>query len=821
MRLIGILDPMPNFPIHIIGVTIICAYLIGCLIVGFYKSRKIKNITEYTLGGKKFATIVIVSTIFATHIGASSTIGTVEKVYSLGLFFAVVCFFSPLLWLIMVQIFGKNIDQFNGCLSISDVMGKLYGETGRWITNTAAMVLSFGAVGIQVLATGYIFNYFLGMSHLNGILIGMGVLVCYSTFGGVRAVALTDVFQFFVFFVAIPVACIFALDDIGGFEGLVEKLPPDHLTIDLTSQNIWLFLSLMIYNLTPLVGGAFIQRFLIAQNSKQLIKSLKIIASVHLPLTIVICLIGFIMKANAPDIDPSTAFMYFVERYLYVGIKGLMIAGMLAVIMSTADSWLNYASILCAHDVCKRLFPDISDKQELNIARLSTLGIGIVGIFIALKGKGIMELVWAADNFWIPLITVPLSAGFLKFRTNSKSFIASSVVAVSFTCLGAYIEGTFATISLVLGLIGSTIGLFGMHYYQLWTGEIAKSIPGVVTPRGPGCLEQLYNLGLFVYIERKFKEQRPQFWPLTIFIALSCIIPLFFVHGTHDLMIIGAIAVTLCFFLHFLSYFPQKIQCYQSLFWYLALAFCCPFIASYQMVISHYQIFWLLNALFIMVFLGIFVDWLSYLMISALGIACAYIYHNYTVVGHREMIVTSYIGYFITYCYIIAAIIIKIIKGEQKAELHRKDIVGAAIAHEMMGPFATTQSALEALQTLLMRKVCPTASGEENNILHIEMKKADYDTLRKIADEIVDIAKDGKKTIDMLLMSLRDKIVADDIAIYSITNCIEEALLRYDFKPGEKKAVTFRKTNDFDFKGSKHFVKHILFNLLRNSFHCK
>ncbi len=319
-------------------------------------------------------------------------------------------------------------------------------------------------------------------------------------------------------------------------------------------------------------------------------------------------------------------------------------------------------------------------------------------------------------------------------------------------------------------------------------------------------------------IERKFKEQRPQFWPLTIFIALSCIIPLFFVHGTHDLMIIGAIAVTLCFFLHFLSYFPQKIQCYQSLFWYLALAFCCPFIASYQMVISHYQIFWLLNALFIMVFLGIFVDWLSYLMISALGIACAYIYHNYTVVGHREMIVTSYIGYFITYCYIIAAIIIKIIKGEQKAELHRKDIVGAAIAHEMMGPFAMTQSALEALQTLLMRKVCPTASGEENNILHIEMKKADYDTLRKIADEIVDIAKDGKKTIDMLLMSLRDKIVADDIAIYSITNCIEEALLRYDFKPGEKKAVTFRKTNDFDFKGSKHFVKHILFNLLRNSF---
>ena len=356
--------------------------------------------------------------------------GIVEKVYSLGLFFAITSLFVPLFWLIMVQIFGKNIDQFKGCLSVSDIMEKLYGRIGRWITNICAMFLSIGAVAVQVLATGYIFHYFLGISQLNGSLLGMVVLVFYSAFGGIRAVALTDVFQFFVFFIAIPTACIIALDDIGGFTGLIRKLPADHLTISLSNQNIWLFLSWVFYALLPLASGAYVQRFLIAKDSKQLMKSLKVIAVIHLPLVMSSCLIGFIIKATVPDIDPNTAFVYFIGKYLNVGIKGLMITGMLAVIMSTADSWLNTASILCAHDIWPRLFPNTTDKQEVNIARLATFAIGIFAIFIALMEKGIMELCWAIANFWETFILIPLAAGFLKFRTNSKSFITSFAMAL-------------------------------------------------------------------------------------------------------------------------------------------------------------------------------------------------------------------------------------------------------------------------------------------------------------------------------------------------------------------------------------------------------
>lgn len=85
-----------------------------------------------------------------------------------------------------------------------------------------------------------------------------------------------------------------------------------------------------------------------------------------------VCLIGFFIRAQALEIDPNTAFIYFIANHLMIGIKGVVIAGLLAVIMSTADSWLNTTSVLCSHDIVGKLIP-LTEKQALIIARLSIL----------------------------------------------------------------------------------------------------------------------------------------------------------------------------------------------------------------------------------------------------------------------------------------------------------------------------------------------------------------------------------------------------------------------------------------------------------------
>lgn len=95
-------------------------------------------------------------------------------------------------------------------------MAKLYGKVGRLVTNIASVFISIGIVTIQAAAMGHLANYFFGIGYNQSVIIAVLILALYSSLGGIRAVAFTDVFQFAVIMVAIPIACSFAYRDIGG-----------------------------------------------------------------------------------------------------------------------------------------------------------------------------------------------------------------------------------------------------------------------------------------------------------------------------------------------------------------------------------------------------------------------------------------------------------------------------------------------------------------------------------------------------------------------------------------------------------------------------
>ncbi|WP_339040666.1 sodium:solute symporter family protein [Candidatus Lariskella endosymbiont of Hedychridium roseum] len=458
--------------LNIVDVLIIFTYFVLCVVLALYRSKKIKTITEYTIGSGYFPDTVVLSTIFMTFIGAPQVVGAVGKVYELGLFFAITELTAPLLWFITLIVFAKNINRFSGCISIGDVMALLYGSIGRWVTNIASILISIGLISVQALALGYAIEYFLQVPKVLGMCVGMSILIFYSTFGGIRAVAITDVFQFVILIIAIPIACSFAYRDIGGYSGIMRSVPQGLVVLDLNKENIFLFCSLIFYAILPINSGPYIQRFLMVSSSKQLTHVIKFIPVIHFAFVFIICMIGFIIKGLAPSIDPNNALYYLVDHYTAMGLKGLLVSGILAIIMSSADSWLNTAGVLCAHDIVKRIFPKLTDSNELKIARISTCCIGIIAIVIASISEGILELLWFADNFWYPITIIPLAAGFWGFRTNCKSFFVHLVFAVVCVCIGAYLEGSFSTVSLMFGIVGSAVGLFGMHYWQAYRGTL-------------------------------------------------------------------------------------------------------------------------------------------------------------------------------------------------------------------------------------------------------------------------------------------------------------------------------------------------------------
>ena len=459
-----------------LDISIIVIYLAICLIMGFMRMKNIKNIRDFTLGGNYISSSMLGTTLFATHIGAGSTVGEIEQIHALGLMYLISMFAFPLIWFTSGWLFSKNIDYFKkaGCISLGDIMELLYGKAGRWVTNISVQVMSFFVIAMQIVATGYLMHYFLGVSQSIGALIGFGVLVIYSALGGIKAIMFTDAFQGFVLFVCIPAACFAGYNDIGGYDELIKNLPLSHTSVDFTFDNNMLMMSFILIAVLPFTNGAFIQRFLMANNGEQVKKVCYSLMFVNIPLTIVIILIGYIVKIKAPDINSNTAFFYLIDNYLPAGLKGFVIIGILAAIMSTADSWVHTASVMFAHDTVKKLFPGMSDKQEVLVARVSLVGITLVAASLAFsKSSSIIGLEWLASSFWEPIMLVPIAAGFLKLKTNGKSYISSITCGALFTILGAYIAGLptgetfkFSTISMAIGVTGSAIGLLSAHYYQ-------------------------------------------------------------------------------------------------------------------------------------------------------------------------------------------------------------------------------------------------------------------------------------------------------------------------------------------------------------------
>jgi SSS family solute:Na+ symporter len=163
-----------------------------------------------------------------------------------------------------------------------------------------------------------------------------------------------------VFFVGIPLACFLAIDSLGySYNDILESLPQTHLAIEPSADNIMLILGVVIHSMLGGTNVPFVQRYLMANNELQLKKAMRDCFVLSVPFTITIIICGFVVTIISGTENNNTSFYYLIDHYLPVGIKGFVITGMLAVIMSTADSWLNTASVMLAHDILGKIFPSI------------------------------------------------------------------------------------------------------------------------------------------------------------------------------------------------------------------------------------------------------------------------------------------------------------------------------------------------------------------------------------------------------------------------------------------------------------------------------
>ncbi len=821
--------------IALIDAALICSYIGLCLIIGLKKMKGVQSIQDYALGDRKLSTAALVATIYATYLGAGSTIGTIEKIGMVGVLFMVTVLLNPIKWLFVMFVFGRNIEKFYGCLTLSDIMARLYGSTGQLITSIATIANAIGTVAAQTLALGHLMHYFLGISIELGVLVSIGVLIFYSVTGGARAVVMTDVLQAGIFYIAFPILAVILLHKLNGWDHVYSLLPQEKWQLGFEGDKLWIFSGFMLYALLDGSSGPYIQRFLMSSNTQQLMKSLRIVAIIDTTIVLLLCVCSLVIVAHITDtIDHSNVLWHLIDNHVPYVAKGIVIIGFLAVIMSTADSWLNTAGVTVSHDILKQFYPNMSEKAVLAAARLATFAVGGLSIALALTGASVIEIIWLVITFYNPLIFVPLVAGFLGFRTNSHSYVVSVIIAFLFTMLGAALEQRFDALSLLLGLIGSTMGLFGMHYWQKTNGtltEVSQLQVNTPKPTTYGTIlaskwrktKHLNWKDALSFSYKGVELCRPQYHQFGILGLLYCLFPLLVLLSNSRQpalgtaldyvdIIIRIIGATGCIVILMCDTWEHNFRAkYFPIIWHIVLLWCFPLLGAYNLLVHNSDTLSLYTIIASFV-LAVFVDARSFVILMTLGSLMGTFFYALTSSTLHGAINMSAFAYAL-----LVIIIAFIMRRNQEVDSNRMKIMSVAIAHEVRSPMAAAYDGTGMLVDAINRAkiISPVISPDE--FLILQVSRDDYELIQYFKDNIQSVLDKGMKTAQTILMSLSGMQQAQDYGEYSALKTVSSAIGSYDLTVTERKRVMIMPSQDFTFHGSYKLFQHVIQNLVSNA----
>jgi SSS family transporter len=415
---------------------IIALYFILLLGVGYYASRKIRGMEDYTIAGRRLGYPVLLGTLIGTAIGAAATVGKAGKAYDVGLalFFAT---FAYGIGLIAFGFIAPTIRRIK-IWTIPDALEFRYGKAIRIVTAIVMVLAVIALFGAQLIAVGLAVTAVLGefgISYTEAILGAGIIMILYTIMGGLVAVAYTDFIQTIVMLIAVGILLpIFVTHEVGGAAVVWDFLKPP-------ADNFWGGLSL-IYIISIflidipfcLIDPSLWQRASAAKDAKTIKNSMFVTAGIYFYWSFIAVSLGIMAMHLLPDLAQSaggvdSAIPRQVALYMPPVLRGFCLAAMMAIMMSTADTALLISGTTFSRDIVRAFRPQTSDKALLRLARIFIFIIGALGVIFALNMRGIFDILLLAFAIFVSGIFVPTMAALFWSKATKAGALVSSIVA--------------------------------------------------------------------------------------------------------------------------------------------------------------------------------------------------------------------------------------------------------------------------------------------------------------------------------------------------------------------------------------------------------
>jgi SSS family solute:Na+ symporter len=452
-------------------------FLILIVVAVWVALQRNKNTEDYFLAGRNVGWFVIGASIFASNIGSEHVVGLAGTGFSSG---TPLAHYELHAWIVLLL--GWLFLPFymrSGAFTMPEFLEKRFDSRSRWFLSVFSLfAYILTKVSVTIYAGGIVVSELLNLDFWIG---AIGIVVftgIYTIIGGLKAVVYTETLQTVVLILGSVIITYLGFQEVGGWNELtktVTEVSPDHF-------NMWRPMNDPDFPWTGLlIGGTIVgiwywctdqyivQRTLAANNI--MIGRRGAIFGAYLKLLPILIflipgIIAYALTLQNPEIfnvidsngieRADRAFPMLVTTLLPVGIKGLVAGGLMAALMSSLASVFNSCSTIFTIDIYKKIKPEKSEKYLVNIGKIATLVIVVLGIA------------------WIPIMEKIGGGVMYQYLQNVQAYIGPPVTAVFLLgILWKRINAQASIVTLSAGLVLLIVRLSSEIYFQ---SEISSGI---------------------------------------------------------------------------------------------------------------------------------------------------------------------------------------------------------------------------------------------------------------------------------------------------------------------------------------------------------
>lgn len=418
-----------------LDILIIFAYLLGMLFIGFYFTKSVKTAGDFFVAGRSLGPVVLMATVCASIIGGSALIGRGGYAYNGGMV-AIAIALPYMIGMFIFSCFTGRIADLGrkyDLTSIPELMEYRFGKAPKLIAGFMIAYSMAATVGAQISATATVFSVVggrFGITYITGAVIASAIFIIYTASSGLYGVVYTDLVQFFILIIFVYILLpIMSVHEVGGMAALIAQTPPEKFQLNLTPDII----TLIFTNLVMTIAGAeFWQRAFAAKDRKSalegqfggtIVYACTIVITLFLGLSAAILFPNLVQDYGSADY----AIPVMVASILPAGLTGLTFAGLLSVMMSSADTCILVSTQAIVNDIWRTLKPEMTDKEELKLSRVVTIAISIFALVVALFFTNAYDALMFAWTFYAASMGLPCLAALFWKKATSPGILAGMI----------------------------------------------------------------------------------------------------------------------------------------------------------------------------------------------------------------------------------------------------------------------------------------------------------------------------------------------------------------------------------------------------------